>query len=129
MPALGFGTYRVLGVVRGPQPEAILWLVYEVMFVLLALGTMVCLVSARVGIERAQVRRYARTVLVVVVTYYMLWAVADVIILAGYNWGWGVRIVPNVLYYGGFVPVAYVRFFPSGMARASRWPRRRRSGL
>ena len=120
VPALAYGIYRGLGVVRGPEPETILWLVYEVAFTLLALGMMTRLVPDRVGIERTHVRRYVRGLLAVVVAYYALWAVADVIILSGRDWGWGVRIVPNLLYYGALVPVAYARFFPSVMARASR---------
>jgi len=120
VPALAYGTYVALGAVHGPQPETILWLVYEVAFALLTLVVMTRVLPARVGIERGQVRRYVRAVLAIVVAYYVLWAAADVIILAGYDWGWGLRIVPNLLYYGGVVPAAYVRFFPSVMAHTSR---------
>lgn len=119
VPGLAYGSYRGLGVLVGPQPETILWLVYEVAFALLALGVLARVVRARVGVERGPVRRYVHTVLGVVVAYYVLWAAADVIILSGRDWGWGVRLVPNLLYYGVLVPVAYARFFPSAMARTS----------
>jgi len=119
VPALAYGCYRALEVLHGPQPEPVLWLVYEVAFALLAAGMIGWLVPARVGIERGPVRRYLRVVLGVVVAYYVLWAAADVITLSGHDWGWGLRIVPNLLYYGALVPVAYACFFPSAIARSS----------
>lgn len=38
--------------------------------------------------------------------YYGLWALADVVILAGYDLGFLLRVIPNLLYYGLFVPFA-----------------------
>ena len=43
--------------------------------------------------------------------YYGLWAAADVLILSGVDAGWPVRLVPNQLYYGFFVPFVWWRFF------------------
>ena len=43
--------------------------------------------------------------------YYALWAVADVLILAGRDVGWALRIVPNQLYYAFWVPVVWWLFF------------------
>ena len=41
-----------------------------------------------------------------VLLYYGLWATADAIILAtGSDLGFAVRVVPNVLYYGGLIAV------------------------
>ena len=38
-----------------------------------------------------------------VLLYYGLWAASDVVILAtGADVGFGLRVVPNLLYYGGF---------------------------
>jgi hypothetical protein len=50
-----------------------------------------------------------RAVLGYVVAYYALWASADVLILAGVDFGWGLRVLPNQLYYSFFVPFAYLR--------------------
>jgi hypothetical protein len=119
VPAFAYGTYRSLEAVHGPVPETVLWLVYEVAFALLATGVMVRLVPRRVGIERAGVRRYLRTVLAFVILYYALWAAADVAILSGRDWGWGLRVLPNQLYYGVFVPFAYALFFASPSAASS----------
>jgi hypothetical protein len=41
-----------------------------------------------------------------VAVQYLLWATADVLILAGLDLGYGLRIIPNVLYYGVFVAFA-----------------------
>jgi len=119
VPPVAYGCYRGIEALRGPQPETLLWLVYEIAFVALALAMAIWLVPRRVGIERMRVRRYVRAVLGVVVLYYALWGIADVVILRGEDWGWGLRIVPNVLYYGVFVPAAYWLFFASPRAAAS----------
>jgi hypothetical protein len=52
-----------------------------------------------------------------VAAYYGLWAAADVLILCGVDAGWPVRLVPNQLYYGFFVPFVWRGFF-RGRARA-----------
>ncbi len=45
---------------------------------------------------------WLRSVAYFVVLYYSLWAVADLVILQfGADWGYGLRIVPNLLYDGG----------------------------
>ena len=55
--------------------------------------------------------QFVRRVLGYMAAYYGLWAAADVIILSGYDAGWPVRLVPNQLYYGLFVPFVWWRFF------------------
>lgn len=48
------------------------------------------------------------------ITQYSLWALCDVLILAGYDWALALRFVPNILYYGVFLWfVAYSRSSPS----------------
>ena len=57
--------------------------------------------------------------------YYSLWLGADIlIVVGGLDLGWGVRIVPNQLYYAFWVPFAYWRFFSaaSPSANGSRAP-------
>ena len=110
VPLTAYGLYRMLGVVFGAQAESVLWLIYEVAFALLALVLMTRVISPRAGGGRDDVQQYLRLVTGVVLAYYVLWAVADVLILAGFDWGWAVRIVPNLLYYGAFVPIAYAGF-------------------
>lgn len=38
---------------------------------------------------------------------YFLWIVSDVAILQGARWGWALRVLPNVMYYGLFVAWAW----------------------
>ena len=76
-----------------------LYLVYELMFVLLTLSL---LRFAKSLGETPWLRRVSRFVLF----YYGLWATADVIILAtGSDLGFALRVVPNLLYYGGLIAV------------------------
>ena len=119
VPALAYGATQAVGRLEGPLPPVTLWIAYQTAFALLALALIARLVPARVGIEREPVRRYVRAVLGFVVGYYVLWTVADVLVLRGREWGWGLRIVPNLLYYGAFVPFAYWRFFAARNAASS----------
>lgn len=88
------------GVLRVIDPQRFsgnfLFMVYE----LLALAIVIALA------HRARGSLYGRRLLVLEVTQYALWAIADALILAGYDVGYVVRIVPNVVYYALFVPVA-----------------------
>ncbi len=119
VPVIALATTRAIAAVAGPLPDVALWIAYETAFALLALVLIARLVPARVGVGRAAVRGYLRAVLAVVVAYYALWAIADVLVLRGREWGWGLRIVPNLLYYGAFVPFAYWRFFAARNAASS----------
>jgi len=85
-----------LGMVEAPAQG--LWLVYEVLFAALALWL------------RARAASPAlRAILLFAFAYYALWAAADVLILAGVDAGWGLRVVPNQLYYSLYVPFAWWR--------------------
>lgn len=53
-------------------------------------------------------RQWLAAVTVFEVTQYILWASADVVILSGAEAGYGLRLVPNLMYYAGFLAcVAY----------------------
>ena len=82
----------------GDNPR-VLFLVYEVLF----FGLTCLLLARHPGHARAPwLRGVSRFVLV----YYGLWATADAIILGtGSDLGFAVRVVPNVLYYGGLIAV------------------------
>ncbi len=80
----------------GPR---VLFLVYEVSFIVLTAALMVWHPGARSVPWLAPVSRF-------VLLYYGLWATADVIILAtGSDLGFLLRVIPNVLYYGGLIAV------------------------
>ena len=117
VPIVAFSTQRALAALRGPLPAQALWLIYELAFCALALGLRAAWVKQRVA--AAPLRRYLRAVLGFVATYYALWAASDVLILAGVDAGWGLRALPNQLYYGLFVPFAFLGFFPRAYAATS----------
>jgi hypothetical protein len=76
----------------------VLFLVYELAFAALTLALM------RWHPNRAVA--WTRPVSRFVVLYYLLWAGADAILLAtGSDWGFALRVIPNLLYYGGLIAV------------------------
>jgi len=67
---------------------------------------------------KSSARAWTRLVLGYVVAYYALWALADVAILFGeLDVGYLVRIVANVLYYGGLLAVVSLSAPPLGAKR------------
>lgn len=87
------------------RPNAI-FLLYEGMFVVLALVLRLVVLPARLASLSAPVRRWVLGLVAFELVQYALWATADVLILAGVEAGYLLRIVPNALYYGAFVPFA-----------------------
>ncbi len=73
---------------------------YETLFVVLAIGL------SRVYLPRRSVALlWTRRVTRFVIAYYALWVVADAVILTtGADVAFLLRVLPNVLYYGGLVP-------------------------
>ncbi len=92
-------------------PAETIWLVYELAFLLVALALRAWAVPARVPGTEPRLHAYLRRVLAYVAVYYGLWAAADVVILAGFDVGWALRMVPNQLYYAFSMPFAYFAFF------------------
>lgn len=119
VPAFAYGTMRLVESVAGAQAPTMLWVVYEVGFVALADALVVWLIPRRVAPDREPVRRCVRAILGFVVLYYALWALADILTLNGEDRGWALRMVPNQLYYGLFVPLAYARFFSAEAASST----------
>jgi hypothetical protein len=58
--------------------------------------------------------RWAWKLFLFVFAQYALWALADVLILAGFHEGFGVRLLPNVMYYAVFLGFAW-RSAPEGL--------------
>lgn len=88
----------VLGL--GSTEPRVLFFVYETLFVLLAIG------MGRVYLpRRSGALLWTRRVTWFVIAYYTLWALADALILTtGADVAFLLRMLPNVLYYGGLVP-------------------------
>jgi hypothetical protein len=88
-------------------PERVLWLVYETAFLVLALVLRHVVWPRRLRGGSGDVTAAVRALTTFQVVQYGLWASADVMLLAGLDAGWLVRLVPNILYYGAFVPFAW----------------------
>jgi hypothetical protein len=91
----------------GRYPDRVLWLIHELLFVAATF------VLRRLSVARAAPERrpFLTDVLDYVALYYGLWALADVMILAGADWGYALRVVPNHLYYALFIPFVHYRFW------------------
>jgi hypothetical protein len=90
----------VVGALGSDEPR-VLFLVYELLFVVLALG-----IAARYLPRHAGAPAWTGRVTRYVALYYGLWATADTIILTtGADVGFLLRVLPNALYYGGLVAV------------------------
>lgn len=114
VPIVAYGGWYALDATLGPLHDQTLWLVYELCFLALALWMRGVWLPA----QRASAERYLRAVLGYVAAYYALWALSDLLILAGVELGWLLRVVPNQLYYVFWVPVAFLLFFaPRNAAR------------
>jgi len=90
------GSQVVLAALPPSGPRLLYW-VYELGFV----GLTLALLRGYPGLrQNAWLRSLSRFVLL----YYGLWAAADsVLLLWGGDWAYGLRVIPNVLYYGGFI--------------------------
>jgi len=82
-----------------------MFLLYELLFLVVAscfVGLMFSAKSVSSDVPSNQ-RRWLRTIVLFELAFYSLWATVDVVILSGHEWGYVLRIVPDVLYYFGFV--------------------------
>lgn len=106
VPALAFGVVKRLADSLVPPEDAgrVLFLGYESLFVVL-IGVIRQRVLPRQLAGRGDLLAWTRSVAGFVAVYYALWALADVWILlappAARDLGFGLRVVPNALYYGG----------------------------
>ena len=110
VPVFAFGVKAALDSAFGGVPDQVLWLAHETAFVAMALVLARRFVPSRLGRDGPR-SDFLRAALGYVAAYYALWAAADVLILAGFDEGWAIRLVPNQLYYAFFVPFVHVRFF------------------
>jgi hypothetical protein len=114
---LGAGAWaRVLGfsllvpvastVVRlafGIQEGRVTFLIYEIMFLVLALVLRFAVLPRRAD---SPFRSWLLLLCTFECVQYGLWALADVIILSGIDAGFLLRLLPNTLYYALFLPFA-----------------------
>jgi len=101
VPSTAYGTKQLFFPERTNQW---LFLTYESYFTILALVFAIVLLpkwlrSWNVPDDR---KRWIRGFAVLELVFYALWATADVVILSGHEWGYLLRMVPNILYYAVF---------------------------
>lgn len=85
-----------------------IYLVYELLFVALAVGLLALRYPSKHE-ESPELGWYATSLLAFFLVQYALWVLCDVLILSGAEFGYGLRLVPNALYYGLFVIFAALR--------------------
>jgi len=112
VPVAAGGIRGCLGLLIDELPDQVLWLVYELAFVVVALVLRNQVIPQRLRGEAALRCRQLQAVMTYVASYYALWGTADALILfAGHEAGWLLRVVPNQLYYALYLPwVAFVFF-------------------
>lgn len=115
VPALAGSGYALLTWLVGDLPGQVLWLIYELGFMGLALILARRWIPRRRGSLSPATIAFLRDAAAFAVVYYALWASADLLIaFAGLDAGWAIRVVPNQLYYAAWVPFVYFRFFAFG---------------
>ncbi len=80
-----------------------IYLVYEALFVLLGLVLRLVVLPRRLAHVSPAMRAWALGAVTWFVVQYALWVTSDVLILAGAEWALLLRIVPNTMYYAGFL--------------------------
>lgn len=84
------------------------FLTYELVMVALVLGViLVWLPRASEGVT-PEVRRWLRLVTYVELSHYVLWALSDALILSGVEFGYLLRLAPDVIYYALWIPALWV---------------------
>jgi hypothetical protein len=112
VPLLAVGALYALQNRYGELPSQSIWILYELGFVAMAVFLDVAVIPARFDLRRFEVQQYLRTLVRYVALYYALWATADLLILRrNADWAWALRVIPNQLYYGFWMPFAYMTFF------------------
>lgn len=85
-----------------------IYLVYETFFAVLAATLLILRYPSRSASTPA-LGWYATSLVAFFLVQYALWIACDVLILSGFEFGYGLRLVPNALYYGLFLVFAAVR--------------------
>ena len=109
IPIGAYAAFTLLDALTAEAPGQILWLIHETCFLVAALWLRTRWLPR--SVNDPSLRAFLSAVLLYSAAYYFLWASADVMILAGLDSGWALRVVPNQLYYSLSVPFIWWRFF------------------
>jgi len=125
VPLFAVGALQALQARYGTLPSTSIWILYELGFVAMAMFLDFVVVPRELALRRFEVQQYLRALVRYVALYYALWVTADLLILfRDADRAWALRVVPNQLYYGFWVPFAYLTFF-SPRYSASKRPTQR----
>ena len=79
------------------------YLVYELMFACLATVLLRVVIPRRMRDHDPEIVGFVRGITRFFIVQYLLWASADILFLLGNEWALALRLVPNTLYYAGFL--------------------------
>ena len=106
VPLLAYAGEHLLARVAPDATGQRLWLIHELLFTAVALWLWAVWLPRHVA-DAARLR-FLRRVCGYVIGYYALWAASDALWLAfAPDAAWGLRVVPNQLYYAFFVPFVW----------------------
>ncbi len=94
-----------------------IFLVYELMMFTLVITLRLAVLPRRLESFEGPLRSWLLRITTFVLVQYGLWATADIVILSGLDAGHLLRLLPNALYYGAFVPFVFLT--APGSARAT----------
>ena len=85
----------------------VVFLTYELMLAALVVALRLVWLPRHAPRDPA-LARWLRWLTLFELVQYAAWALSDVVILLGYDLGFALRLVPNTLYYAGFLPFAFL---------------------
>jgi hypothetical protein len=122
VPVGAGGTWAVASWIWPELHGQVLWMLYELGFLLLCVG-LGRLWTPRIAVHDAAAAAFLRSVFGYSAAYYALWWIADfLIVVVGLDLGWAIRMVPNQLYYAFWAPFVYWRFFSASAPPRSAAP-------
>ena len=107
-PMIVIGLMRYILFVEQFKNMRILFAVYELIVIGVLTTYLTLVLPARLARVPAEVARWLRGVVGFGLAHYVLWISSDALIMAGMEWGYGMRMVPNVMYYALFLPFVYI---------------------
>jgi len=121
VPVIAWTATQALNNYYGELPSQTIWIAYETAFFAVAVFLTYTLIPSRCDPRSFELLEYLQALTRYVALYYALWVVADLLIVVGRrDFGWGLRAVPNQLYYSFWVPAAYFWFFSARYAATRR---------
>jgi len=113
VPVLAFAGERLARAFAPDASGVRLWLIHELLFTGVALGLRSLWLPRRAA--AAPELAFLRGVCAYVALYYGLWAVCDALwLLLDLDAAWGLRALPNQLYYACFVPFVWLTYSRRG---------------